>query len=209
MLSQSLEAIGDLRRALQNTRECMKLEKQYQREKQQKEIADLQARFDVEQAEREREIYRLRSEQLELENSNKTAELTSLSMRLVERKRLLSDIIVAIEEVSTDRSEAQSLQKILDKIQQNVTADNDWQVFEQQFEQIHQHFMQRLSQSYPSLTVAELRVCAFIRLGLSSSEIADLLHVTKRNVDTHRYRLRKKLHLSPRANLATFLAGIE
>ncbi len=210
LLSGSLEELGDSGKALRHLRSYIDIREKLEGEERRRGIAELQAKFDLEQAEKEREIYRLRNEQLELQNRHQSAELTSLSMRLVEKSRFINDIKLAIEKIDEEKP-AQvlpSLHQVLRKIKGQSSSKEDWQAFEEQFRKVHHGFMQRLSQRYPTLTSTELKVCALIRTGLSSSEIGALLHVTKRNIDTHRYRLRKKLEIDSDVDLGTFLAGL-
>ncbi|MGE3799832.1 MAG: tetratricopeptide repeat protein [Candidatus Kapaibacterium sp.] len=210
LLSASLEELGDTTRALRHLRAYIDIKEKLEGEERNRGIAELQAKFDLEQAETEREIYRLRNEQLELQNKHQSAELTSLSMRLVEKSRFINDIKLAIEKTEQVRPDEvlPSLHQILRKIKGQTSSREDWQAFEEQFQKVHHGFMQRLSQQFSTLTSTELKVCALIRTGLSSSEIGSLLHVTKRNIDTHRYRLRKKLEIGSDVDLGTFLAGL-
>ena len=210
LLSVSLEQLGDATRALRHLRAYTSIREKIEGEERRKGIKDLQAKFDLEQTEKEREIYRLRNEQLELANTHQNAELTSLSMRLVEKSRFINDIKLAIEKIAPSVSEdiGSVLNQVLRKIKQQASSKEDWQAFEEQFRKVHHGFIQKLSQTYPTLTSTELKVCALIRTGLSSSEIASLLHVTKRNIDTHRYRLRKKLDIGTEVDLGNFLAGL-
>lgn len=210
LLSLSLEEVGDSGRALRHLRAYVELRDTLEREEQHKAITEMQARFDLEQTEKEKEIYRLRNEQLEMENQHKTAELTSLSMQLVEKNRFINDVKLAIEKIAQDADQQIQplVRNVLRNIKKNITTQEDWQVFEEQFEKVHHDFIRNLSQHYPDLTSMELKVCALIRTGLSSGEIAALLHVTRRNVETHRYRLRKKLNIASDIDLGTFLAGV-
>lgn len=210
LLSRSLEEIGDSGKSLRHLRAYVELREQLEREEQHRAITEMQARFDLEQAEKENEIYRLRNEHLEMENKHKTAELTSLSMQIVEKNRFINDVKLAIEKIAQEADqEIQPLvRNVLRNIKKNISTQEDWQVFQEQFEKVHHDFIRNLSQHYPELTSMELKTCALIRTGLSSGEIASLLHVTRRNVETHRYRLRKKLNIASDIDLGTFLAGV-
>lgn len=210
LLSRSLEEVGDSGRALRHLRAYVELRETLEQEEQRRAITEMQARFDLEQMEKEKEIYRLRNEQLEMENKHKTAELTSLSMQLVEKNRFINDVKLAIEKIGQEAGQdiQPLVRNVLRNIKKNITTQEDWQAFEEQFEKVHHDFIRKLSQQYPDLTSMELKVCALIRTGLSSGEIAALLHVTRRNVETHRYRLRKKLTIASEIDLGTFLASV-
>lgn len=83
-----------------------------------------------------------------------------------------------------------------------------WDQFAQQFNTIHHDFYAKLVRSYSELTTTELKVCSLIKVGLSSKEIATLLCVSRRTVDSHRERIRKKFELPPRTSLSNFIASL-
>ncbi len=70
---------------------------------------------------------------------------------------------------------------------------------------VHNNFMKRLSADYPALTLSERKMCAYIRMHLSTKEIAPLLNISVRGAETMRYRLRHKLGLDKNASLTEFL----
>lgn len=83
--------------------------------------------------------------------------------------------------------------------------DNIWQQFEENFDIVYDDFLKRLGEQYPQLTVSDKKMCAYLKMDLSSKEIAPLLNLTVRSVEMTRYRLRKKLGLSREDNLTEFL----
>ena len=94
-------------------------------------------------------------------------------------------------------------------IESHLSADEDWQTYEQAFNQVHDAFFTKLKQKHPQLTTGDLRLASFLRLNLSSKEIASLLGISVRGVENKRYRLRKKLGLPPDANLAAYIIEFE
>jgi DNA-binding CsgD family transcriptional regulator len=78
-------------------------------------------------------------------------------------------------------------------------------MFEKQFDQAHENFFKRLKTNYPELTPSDLRLCAYLRMNLSSKEIAPLINITIRGVEERRYRLRKRLNLPSDQNLPDFI----
>ena len=74
-------------------------------------------------------------------------------------------------------------------------------MFETNFERAHEQFLNKMKEMYPDLTQKDLRLCAFLRMNLSSKEIAPLLGISVRGVENHRYRLRKKMNLQHDENL--------
>lgn len=73
------------------------------------------------------------------------------------------------------------------------------------FNQLHREFYYRLKSTYPELTLKDLKMCAYLRMNLSTKEMTSLLNVKTRGVEASRYRLRKKFKLSKESNLTKFL----
>lgn len=210
LLSESYERIGDLERGIEHLRRTLALRDTIVDSERRRGLADLQAQYDLERAVRERELYRRENERLEEENRSKEAELGSLSMLLVERSRFIKGIRLAVEKLSGRVPEkvADEVDEILRTIRTSSSREADWQEFERQFRKVHHDFIDRLARRFPDLTKSELKVCALVRTGLSSAEIASMLHVTKRNIDTHRYRLRKKLGIATETSLSSFFNSV-
>ncbi|MDE7071815.1 MAG: LuxR C-terminal-related transcriptional regulator, partial [Bacteroidales bacterium] len=80
-----------------------------------------------------------------------------------------------------------------------------WQEFESRFERVHISFLKNLQKQYPDLSPTEKRLCAFLRLNMTTKEIANIMHVSSRAVEQSRYRLRKKLGLKKKQDINTFL----
>jgi DNA-binding CsgD family transcriptional regulator len=94
---------------------------------------------------------------------------------------------------------------LIRKINREIDTDNQWEVFESHFESVHEEFLKRLKLKYPDLTPREMKLCAYLRLNISSKEIATLMNISTRGVEISRYRLRKKLNLSHETNLTEFI----
>lgn len=83
--------------------------------------------------------------------------------------------------------------------------DDNWEQFAHHFDNVHTDFLLVLKNRYPTLTANELKLCAYVRMNLSSKEIAQLMNISIRGVEIGRYRLRKKLGLPKEMNLFEFL----
>ncbi|WP_374166751.1 helix-turn-helix transcriptional regulator [Arcticibacter sp. MXS-1] len=89
-------------------------------------------------------------------------------------------------------------------INEGVNDERDWNVFEKSFNETHENFFKKLKSQYPELVPNDLILCAYLRMNMSSKEIASLLNISLRGVEIRRYRLRKKLNLEHDKNLAEF-----
>lgn len=207
MLAEALDALGNHQEAFGHMKEHAALQHTIYGEERQRAIAELQGRFDIERAEREREVFRLKSEHLEEMMRQRSNELTSMAMHLVRKNTFLNRLR---QQLTAPESKAAGNlhEAMLHEIDENLRGDNDWQRFEQEFERIHQGFIQALSRRYPRLTPAELKICALLKINLSNKEITDLLSISLRNVESHRYAIRKKLGLSSEMNLSTYMSSL-
>ena len=100
------------------------------------------------------------------------------------------------------------LKMLTRKIDQDLNPKEDWEKFERYFDEVQGDFISRLKEKHPQLSPKDLKLCAYLRMNLSSKEIASLLNITPRGVEIHRYRLRKKLNLSRETNLVEFLMDL-
>ena len=91
------------------------------------------------------------------------------------------------------------------EIDKNISYDEDWDQFTFHFNSVHGDFTKRLTSDFKDLSAQDLRLCSYLRLNLSTKEIAHLLNISVRGVEISRYRLRKKLKLERNENLAEFI----
>jgi ligand-binding sensor domain-containing protein/DNA-binding CsgD family transcriptional regulator len=156
----------------------------------------------------EEEINRLRNEKLLAEVEHKNKELASQTMSIISKNEFITDIkenLSSISKKSTNREVMHELQKIVRDIERTIDVDVDWEHFQYHFDQVHGDFSNRLRSSFPSLSPQEIKLCTYLRLNLSTKEIAQLLNISVRGVEISRYRLRKKLGLSREDNLTDFM----
>jgi DNA-binding CsgD family transcriptional regulator len=156
----------------------------------------------------EHEMTELRNDNLNNELSHKSKELAISTMSIIKKNEVLLHIK---EELNKQKEELgvrypQKFYQVLNSIiDSNISQSDEWEIFEINFNQTHNNFFQRLKCLYPDLTPSDLRLCAFLRLNLTSKEIAPLLGISLRGIETHRYRLRKKFDLASDDNLIEFI----
>ncbi|MER0438795.1 triple tyrosine motif-containing protein [Emticicia sp. W12TSBA100-4] len=150
------------------------------------------------------EIIRLRNEQLEQDVVRKSEELANSTMQLIKKNELLQKLKSESQQIET-QTKAGSLNQIIKLIDNNIASGHDWQIFEQNFNRVHEEFFKKLLEKFPDLTPGDLKLSAYLRMNLSSKEIAQLLNITYRSVELKRYRLRKKLNLETEENLVEWL----
>ncbi|MBE0639017.1 MAG: hypothetical protein IH598_10900 [Bacteroidales bacterium] len=156
------------------------------------------------------ENIKLSNEKLQAEVSLKNLQLAKNTMAIIRKNEALIEIKDELEKQKDElgyRLPAKYYENMHHLIERNISQDHDWQIFEQLFDQAHENFFQRLKAVYPDLTTSDLRLCAYLRINLSSKEIAPLLNITTRGVEEKRYRLRKRLNLAAEQSLAEFIMG--
>jgi ligand-binding sensor domain-containing protein/DNA-binding CsgD family transcriptional regulator len=190
-----------------------------QRVKFEQEKNALETTFLQESAEQQRivaanaqEITRLRAEKLESEVLHKNQELALATMHLVQKGEILTTIQEALEKAIEKKQSTQTLhediRRIIRTMQFDTQLDEDWEHFAIHFDSVHGDFLKRLREQYPQTSPNDLRLCAYLRMNLSTKEIANLLNISVRGVEGSRYRLRKKLGLPGDANLVEIMMGI-
>jgi ligand-binding sensor domain-containing protein/DNA-binding CsgD family transcriptional regulator len=157
----------------------------------------------------EESINRLQQENLEAELRYKNQELVSVTMHIAQKNEILNTIRLALQklekEVSKESKIQQEVAQIVKMMQNDDNIDADWEHFVRNFDQVHNDFFKRLKDEFPLLSPNDYKLCAYLRMNLSSKEIAALLNISIRSVETSRYRLRKKIELSNDTNLTDFL----
>lgn len=159
----------------------------------------------------EKEINRLRAEKLQSEVAFKNQELALATMHLVQKGEILSNIQQELEKTLEKKTTAEireDIRRISRMLQYDAALDNDWEQFAYHFDQVYGDFLKRLRERYPQLSTHDYRLCAYLRLNLSTKEIAHLLNISVRGVEGSRYRLRKKLDLPGDENLVEFMMNV-
>jgi len=157
------------------------------------------------------EIERLKNERLIIEMRHKDMELANSTMYLVQKNKFLNKLKSEIQDLIgklSHESNKHSLRQIVHRIDRDIKSKQHWKVFDQYFDEVHEDFLARLKEKHPDLTPKDLRLCAYLRMNISTKEIAPLMNISIRGVEISRYRLRKKLDLDQNTNLTEYILGI-
>lgn len=163
------------------------------------------------EARKEEEIMVLKNRTLEHDLKHKSQDLASSTMNLLRKNEILlkikNGIDVSISHFNEDDKVKgiRELQKLKYEIRDNIEHDDDWKKFEQNFDVVYEDYLHRLGKKYPSLSIGDKKICAYLKMGLSSKDIAPLLNMSVHSVEMARYRLRKKLNIDRSINLSEFL----
>ena len=144
--------------------------------------------------------------ELKSELELKDQELANNALNLAKNHELLNRTTSSLVKLK-DQSGAkghEDVQKIISDLKNQVSSDS-FNEFEMRFLKVHEGFYEKLMADYPSLSPNDLRICALLRLNLSSKDIAKILHMSSPSVNVSRSRIRKKMKMAQEMNLVTFL----
>jgi AraC family chitin signaling transcriptional activator len=177
--------------------------KKYYREKEQKLIEENNLLLEIAALENNQQLMRLKNEQLSQDVDSKNKELAVSTMSLLKKNELLSLIKEDLKN-NTDEG-SKSIKSVISTINKNINEEDTWTVFKEAFDNADNDFLKKVKQAHASLTPNDLRLCAYLRLNLSSKEIAPLLNISVRSVEIKRYRLRKKMDLPHEKGLVEYI----
>ncbi|AWI27316.1 helix-turn-helix and ligand-binding sensor domain-containing protein [Flavobacterium pallidum] len=156
-------------------------------------------------AENELNVQEYEKHILELEIQTKSSEVAGKSLSIAKQSEMIENIQHLLEsedDISKLKNEIRKVVKI------NSVNKHEWETFETNLNQIHNEFIINLTKKFPSLTSKDIRLCIYLKMNLSSKEIAPMMNISFRGVELHRYRLRKKLNLNQEENLNKFMLAI-
>ncbi len=182
------------------------LVRHYNRQKLEKRHLKLKEKLQREQKEH---LARLEKEKLAKEVKLKQKELASTTMNVAKKNELILELKNLLLMNKDKFSNQQRYRAFIKKLNSSINDDDDWQRFEVNFKELHEDFFEILLDRYPSLTPKDLKLSAYLKMNLSSKEIAPLMGISTRGVEIHRYRLRKKLAIDASQNISNFLITLK
>lgn len=156
----------------------------------------------------EQQIVKIKNEQLQADLASKSRELANSAMNIVYKNELLQKIseeMAHLKDSTGKQLAEEQLRRIQKVIDEGMNDERDWNIFESSFNEAHENFFKKLKSGHPDLVPNDLKLCAYLRMNMSSKEMASLLNISLRGVEIRRYRLRKKLNLEHDKNLVEFL----
>lgn len=198
------------------------LYRRYYHNQQRKLIEENRKKLELERLKSEQTITQLRNAQLQRDIESKSKELAASTMSLIKKNEQLIEIREMLEEVVKGKQSSSKrelittnaaatgpsrtgVQKVIKAINANLTNEESWNLFKEAFDNADQGFLHKVQELHPQLSPSELKLCAYLRLNISSKEIASLLNISVRSVEIKRYRLRKKLGLVKGENLVNYI----
>ena len=161
-------------------------------------------KLEIKEFERKQEMINIENEKLQQDVESKSRELAVSTMSMIKKNQFLSKIKDDLKKVS----DLHKIKNVIKTIDRNLNNEDDWKFFEEAFNNADKEFLKKIKTAHPNLTNNDLKLCAYLRLNLSSKDIAPLLNISLRSVEIKRYRLRKKMDLSHNEGLTDYILSL-
>ncbi|HEY4063530.1 MAG TPA: hypothetical protein VGM30_16600 [Puia sp.] len=173
--------------------------------RQQREMQKMTEKVKRQQEAIEREQENLKKEQLEMNLNAKAREAADSAMTLIKKNEFLQKIrrdLIKFKDKNDKGLVINQSDRLIKMIDNNIKDEQEeWMLFESNFNQVHEQFYKNMLEKYPGLTANDLKFAAYLKMNLSSKEIAPLLNITVKSLELKRHRLRKKMNMSVDQNL--------
>jgi DNA-binding CsgD family transcriptional regulator len=157
---------------------------------------------------RRAEILKQKEIYLTREMNLKEKELANTTMLVIQKNNFLIKLqsdLMNLNSMPGKELAKNTINTLITRIGKEIDSEKQWKVFNMHIEQVYEDLFKKLIENYPDLTPRELNLCAYLRMNISSKEIATLMNISARGVEISRYRIRKKLRLDREANLTEFM----
>lgn len=139
----------------------------------------------------------------------KQKELASQTLHLVQKNTFLQELKENLEKIKNSPEKFKvEFRRIVMLLKKENAGDKDWEVFKSYFSEVHDNFDNKLKAINATISEKDLRLASFIKMNLSTKEIAAILNVLPQSVLTSKYRLKKKLNISKKEDVYNFLMKI-
>ena len=153
----------------------------------------------------EQELMKEKNERLKTEIEAKNKELAVTAMSIVKKNEFLIEVR---DELNNKNADQENLDKMVDAINTEIENEESWEMLKNAFENVDKDFIRDIKRRHPSLTPNDLKLCTYLRLNMNSKEIASMMNVSVRSMETKRYRLRKKMDLTHDENLVEYILSL-
>ncbi len=179
--------------------------KRYYKKEQVRLIQKNKRELELVKVQNEKEIIKIKNEKLQKDFKDKSNELAASTMSIVKKNELLAEIK---ENLLNNIKEKEVILPVIDSINKSLNHRDNWELFKEAFDNADSQFFKKIKELHPNLSPNDLKLCAYLRLNLSSKEIAPMFNISARSVEIKRYRLRKKMNLSTSDNLTDYIISL-
>lgn len=161
------------------------------------------ARLDAEKRAKQEKNLRL-----EQEMSLKNKELTTSTLLANKHNEVLTQINKRLEELNGSKNKNSTVINQMRKlVRNNISLQNDWEHFKTHFDHVHPDFFENLTANHPQLSQNDIRHCAYMRMRMSTKEIARMFNINPTSVQISRVRIKKKMSLTKEEDLRQYILG--
>ncbi len=185
--------------------------KYYETIEQRRLYLEKESRIRKEQYELEKEIEKLKNDNLKIQLLSKDKELVTNSLQVAKKNKILNGIINKIKDIDINKLDEDSkfqVTRLNKSIAKEVSNDKSWKDLEKHIKNVHFDFLKRLKLKHPTISPRELDLSTYLLMNMSTKEIAEIMNISSGGVELSRYRLRKKLGLNKKENLVGYLMQI-
>jgi DNA-binding CsgD family transcriptional regulator len=175
------------------------------------ELEEKRKTYEGEQLKSKQKITELLNDRLQQDLKHKSKELSNSMINILHKNEILQNLKQEMQELYLEKNLNKrdlKIKKLINVIDREISTKRDLEVFDTNFNAVHEAFIKNLKELYPSLNQNDHRLCTFIKMNKSTKEIATFLNLSIRGVETSRYRLRKKMNLDSDENLYDIISSI-
>ncbi|MBN1598148.1 MAG: hypothetical protein JW894_07625 [Bacteroidales bacterium] len=168
-------------------------------------VKELSLRYN--EIKKENELLNVRYNKLYSEHEERKHQISNIAVQIISKNQALHNARNQLLNIlsSVARPNVPRIEQLIKSLEQNLKDDNDWNKFNLNFSLIQDNFLNRFAEAFPRITHKDLKICAYIRMNMSTKQIAEMLNITQRSLETSRYRIRKKMGLRKDINLNDFI----
>jgi len=158
----------------------------------------------------DRKLHEAQKELLNVEIRSKDNDLINFALHLVQKNKVLQQLKTDLNNLSSNENDVlnRKLKELSIHVKQSLQINKDIEEFQEKVDITNNDFFNKLKIQFPTLTNNEKRLCALLRLNLSTKEIASLNNTSIKAVEMSRYRLRMKCKLKNKQSLSEYLHNI-
>ncbi|MCF8365038.1 MAG: PAS domain S-box protein [Bacteroidales bacterium] len=172
-------------------------------------IRDITGLKELEKASLQKEVEKIRADQLQHEIDVRNREISAMTLHCSSKNILLIQTRDSIKNMlANNEIYPEKLLDLMANIESNISMEKDWETFKIHFEQVHPLFFKKLSESFPELTMTDLKLCAYLKIGFSHKEILRISNLSYDGIKSAKFRLKKKLKLDKNQSLSSHLRNL-
>jgi hypothetical protein len=154
-----------------------------------------------------KKIYQIEKKQMKKEIKDKEKELLSIALQVEQKNKLINHFYQKIKNQKLSE-EKKNFDSLLSEIKTSLNIQKDIDLFTEKFTELHHNFIGKVKTQFPKLTFKEIKLLSFLKIGLSTKQIASMQNITPAAIHKMRYRIKKKINLDKKSSLDDFIVNL-